>query len=277
MSALVEDTSSVVAQSDSGSALASMTTDARLGSPATSSATEAIASIRQYPWASQPHLLLANQKDATLVQEIEHQLSQCLDATRIARYCSTVGPEIRLVSKLLYYLPTNVLARGHGVGYSPATLGEEYCDIRSVATQRLRTGNKHQRTGTKYRRTVATEIPTPVGKAQMMTMTAVQVCAEYAWERYSSGWEALARVARFRSPRIVSMITHFRSWGAKCANFLSAAESRFVTLCRATSASEAGSNARERLYYEVRNPPQCFMMIVDVVTPWMISFVLLLC
>jgi peroxin-10 len=80
---------------------------------------------RNFPTASQPDLVLANQKDALYRRELRQSLSSAAEATLGPFTLVAIQPELKLLADLFYLGLTTV--RGQ------QTLGEEFVDIFQVA------------------------------------------------------------------------------------------------------------------------------------------------
>eukprot|EP01084_Bolivina_argentea_P140398 246819_1 len=76
--------------------------------------------------ASSAELIRSSQKDAFFMQTIRSQLLDILSEI-FGPYSARYEHEIDLIAKLLYFIPTTLLAN--------ATLGEEYCSIKPISNE----------------------------------------------------------------------------------------------------------------------------------------------
>ena len=168
--------------------------------------------MQTFPWGSQPHLILAEQKDEEVIKRLEHQVSQFLDSTSISRYVSVLGPEIRLLTRFAYYSQTVILPRRESCGgaHAAVTIGEEYCDLRtvSVATSQPRERN----------------VMVPLKRGHVTMSVLLRVLLAYCRERYSVGWHTLARIAQVRNPRLFTLVSTLRSIATQLSSVAAASE-----------------------------------------------------
>ncbi|KAI9193429.1 Pex12 amino terminal region-domain-containing protein [Polychytrium aggregatum] len=82
------------------------------------------APLDTFPFASQSDIIRSNQKDAYYKESLQERIHSLLSQILGTRWVLRFGPEVALVSELLYYGLTT--AKGL------QTLGEEYCDIMRV-------------------------------------------------------------------------------------------------------------------------------------------------
>ena len=229
--------------------------------------------LRLHPWASQPHIVVAEQKDAAAIRRLARRVADYLDSTSFAaRYVSTLGPEIQLIARVLYYLPTVCVPRSMGISETHAalTLGEEYCDLRAVFvslsddSRRMLRGHGGVGLRAKGTHLQNLAVPAPVVLPQPLTQTravlsvAVRTVGEYALERGAVGWDSLMRVAQFRSPRLVATINMVRSWRQSIEKGMATVEARLASAVRAISGQprvpSAAAPTRSLVFQWVRRP-----------------------